>query len=193
MSINPDDNLHYVGVEKIMFDHDSYGRTQIGNNWCWAACIEMLCHFYGCEISQHTIAGSVHGFNPDGSVPDIGADDQTITQKLNQSWTNSDGLVFNLKSKYFSGSPLAKTLVNELVMKKPVIVGYNTGSNLHAVLVTAVGFEFTPEGKLIVRKIVVRDPQPPSDCPDGRIVYSAKDFASRMTSAWFIRVQIKIK
>lgn len=123
------DGLHYIGIEKILFDPNQYGKKQIEENWCWAACIEMLFNFYGLEFDQKTIVKSTFGCLPGGHLPDVGADAKTIHQKLNEVWVDADGLAFKIESKYHKGAPPALSLINELMMKNPVIAGYNTGNS----------------------------------------------------------------
>ncbi len=65
-------NGEYCAAVKTDYFID-YVATQKEENWCWAACIEMVLHYQGVSVSQNDIVRRVFGYAADrgGTIYDI--------------------------------------------------------------------------------------------------------------------------
>ncbi|MFH2096409.1 MAG: C39 family peptidase [Bacteroidota bacterium] len=177
----------YVGISSEEFD--DVMTAQDNDYWCWAATAEIVLKYYGIDITQEQIVERMLGKDENGELPDQGVNLQTIHNCLNYSDTDNTGLQYEVEAKLGRGVPTASVLIEQLSLKKPVIVGYNTGNGGHIVVVTAVSYIITDSGPKIA-SIVVRDPMPDAaySMNNGKIEYPGKYFARRMNAYWYINV-----
>lgn len=121
-------------------------RIQQQNQWCWAACIEMIFAYNGFSMSQSEIVAATWG-----GVVNMPATDQQIMMDLNRPWRDRNGKTFMTSS-----SPVyAATAAQELANNMPLII-CTTG---HAMVLTALDFVtnvYTTAGE--VKNAIVRDP-----------------------------------
>ncbi len=145
----------------------SYVARQRSQNWCWAACTQMVLNYQGVNVSQENIVERVFGFQVDspGSAKDIvqGASGWYV-----------DGCTIVAKADY---SFIPQKLIDDLVNKYPLIVGLSMpGQNVgHAYVLT--GLSFQKNGDTIYpHSVILRDPWP--DNPS-RVVLPWDDFSNR--------------
>lgn len=125
-------------------------RAQNWTQWCWAASMEMIFRYYGFNLSQENIVQGAWG-----TLIDMPADPQTIVNGLNLMWIDNDGRSF--KSTAFGlnyNDP--DTAINELHNNHPLIIGYNTGTSGHAVVLHSMSYD--PYGN--ITEAGVTDPAP---------------------------------
>ena len=139
------------GVKNCMAGIDSavaikIARIQQENQWCWAACIEMIFAYNGFEISQSAIVESTWG-----NIVNMPASDQQIMRDLNRPWTDHHGKRFRTSATVVGAAAAARELANNM----PLII-CTTG---HAMVLTALNYvtnPFTTNGE--VKEAIVRDP-----------------------------------
>lgn len=134
-------------VERLM-DPRFTGR-QRGMNWCWAACISMVCAYHQVRYSQEDIVRDIKGVTVDeaGSVLEMLV---ALSQQKLQPNGQPIQLVPNVIRDF-------NDIGNELVKKQPVIVAlFPPGQDVgHAVVLTSIEFDAANNPVFIVR-----DPSP---------------------------------
>jgi hypothetical protein len=186
------DGKYNVGIDSQYMNH--FVHAQKRDQLCWAASIQTILKFYGIFVSQEDIVIRTFGIQPDGFIPNWGANYQQIHYHLN-NWDYKIGnQEFQLRASFGEGAPNIRWLIQELIEQRPILIGYHVNPGVgHAVVITAVDF-FVKNGDWIVTKIVVRDPFPSdvNKCNNGRVEYGGKDLAKIIGGYWGIRV-IRIK
>jgi hypothetical protein len=179
--------LYYVGIPNSRMNY--FASVQEKTQWCWAASIQMVMHYYNVNVDQQLIVERTYGGKANGDLPDLAANIETINRNLNHKGIDKDGKRYIINAQAGLGAPEPALLVSELSQKRPVIIGYKAGFGGHIVLVTAVSYYESPNGP-IIRSIVVRDPLPEVNNPyqNGRIEYDAMTLASRIEAYWLVRV-----
>lgn len=159
------DGLYWAAIETSFFK--PYVASQRSNNWCWAACTQMVLNYQGVDVSQEEIVERVFGFQVDrpGNAQDIvrGA----------KGWY-VNGYTIDAKA---DNSFIPQKLIDDLVNKYPLVVGLSMpGQNVgHAYVLTGMSFE--KEGNSVYPKsVILRDPWPDNQ---SRIVLSWSDFSNR--------------
>lgn len=178
----------YVGITTEEFDQVM--TAQNNSYWCWAASAQIVLNYYGIDITQQQIVERFLGKDENGELPDQGVNLQTIHKCLNYSDVDNSNQTYKVEAILGKGIPTAAMLIEQLAMKKPVIVGYETGTGGHIVVVTAVSFIETEKGPKIM-SIIVRDPMPDIafSTNNGKIEYPGRYFAQRMNAYWYINVE----
>ena len=170
-----------ISAQRCNFFAAAQGQTQ----WCWAASLQMVFNYYGVNINQMEIVNRTYGglINAPGSP-------EAITANLNNMNIDDNGRQYSVSAAVGYGAPNAQYLINALSSGQPVLIGYNTGSSGHAVVITACEYIPTPYGPQIVA-IAVRDPWPSPEniANQGRVVYRGIDLAQRITMHWFIMIK----
>jgi hypothetical protein len=121
-------------------------RIQEQNQWCWAACIEMIFAYNNLSLSQSQIVNATWG-----SVVNMPATDRQIMMDLNRTWRDKNGIVFATSASPVSASAAAYELKNNM----PLII-CTLG---HAMVLTALEYvtnPYTTAGE--VKNAIVRDP-----------------------------------
>lgn len=174
----------WVGIPSETLNY--FAASQQKEQWCWAACIEMVLNYHGIDITQEQIVERTYGVDPYGNLPDWAGSYDVIHQNLNNWSFDNNGRRYIVESYMGWGAPHPEDLLDELAHGFPIIIGYSTGHDTgHAVVLTAASFVGQE-----IQTIVVRDPWP-SDYNLynlGRVEYDAYDLASHIEVYWIIRV-----
>ena len=160
-----DDGLYWAAIETAYFqEHVARQRSE---NWCWAACTQMVLNYQGVDVSQEQIVERVFGYCVDrpGSAEDIveGA----------RGWY-VDGYTIDAQSDY---AFIPQKLVDDLVNKYPLVVGLRMPGQTvgHAYVLT--GMSFNKQGDSVYpQSVILRDPWP--DNPS-RVELTWSDFSNR--------------
>jgi hypothetical protein len=150
-------NYFKAGIPEAEFQFFS-APNQIGKqrqeNWCWAACIQMILNYHGLIVTQEDVVYKVFG-----DVDDHRATDQEILSALD-SWA------FNLqggmsKVYYQAGVNSPNEVVNLLAAKWPLLVGIKEAdSSKHTYVMTDVFYSVDRLNNTYPDKVVLRDPWP---------------------------------
>jgi len=162
-----------VKSEKFKF----YAAAQEENNWCWAACIQMVLNYQGSYIDQCKIVKKAFRTTQCINKP---ADCYTIEDGIN-GWTVNNKQI-NGKVDF---SPSAHELIDQLAYRNPVIIGLNMpNQNIgHAYVLTAVYFKYDSNNRKIPYEVVLRDPWPENK---SRQVFGWNDFVSRINCITYV-------
>jgi hypothetical protein len=137
---------------------------QHATEWCWAASISMVFHYYNHPVSQARIVQQTWGqiINQPGSNGQILSD-------LSREWTDDDGSKFKSSCDAMSANPV--TAAQDLGNDDPLIIC----SLGHAMVLTALTYVQNPSapGGASVTAATVRDPWPGNG---GRRVLSAQEW-----------------
>lgn len=147
---NRESGLYCAAVKTDRFVE--YAATQQNENWCWAACIEMVLHYQGVNVSQTEIVTSVFGY-----AADCGGTAQNMVKAI-----NSNGR--NYRAHYETPSTKSKlSFVDDLAKKYPLIVGLDMPDQScgHAYVLTGVVFSTDTYGHDVYpTKVILRNPWP---------------------------------
>jgi len=162
-----------VKTERFKF----YAAAQEENNWCWAACIQMVLDYQGSYIDQCTIVKKAFGTPQCINQP---ADCYTIEDGID-GWTVNDKVI----NGEVDFSPSAHELIDQLAYRNPVIIGLNMpNQNIgHAYVLTAVYFRYDSNNKKIPYRVVLRDPWPENP---SRQEFGWNDFVSRINCITYV-------
>lgn len=114
-----------------------------------------------------------------------GASDEAITQALNKWAVDTYGNRYRIIGLYSWGSPNEDQLIQQIIKKKPVIIGYETGGKMrHAVVISGIDYSGNR-----ISSVIIRDPWPSKENFDrqGR-QERARDFLKTVTAYWYIDV-----
>ena len=178
----------YVGINSGAMNY--FAASQQNSQWSWAASIQMVLNGYGVNINQQQIVAKTYGSDQFGNLPNWPGSFQAIHHNLNNWNIDNFGYPYLVQAQFGMGAPSPNTLFNELSNGRPVIIGYQSGSNSgHAVVVTAISYFPTPYGPNI-QTIVVRDPWPSQEnvANLGRKEFPASILANSIQGYWFVRV-----
>ena len=147
------------------------------NQWCWAACIEMIFRYYGFIVPQAHIVKSTWG-----QIYNQPADPYTILRNLNRSWVDARGRSFQVRGDVYSANVV--TASQDLANDMPLIIG----TMGHAMVLTSMvyfcsgwnGYQWATCG---VNAAVVRDPWPGR----GRRVLTNQEW---MNTSFLARVRV---
>ena len=124
--------------------------VQEKSNWCWAACVQAVLRFKGSSNTQRSIVKQVLGKLDNEK---IGA--QTLVFGLN-NW-EANGIVVTAAEE----SPIdMRRIVKAISSNQPLIVGMDTGSQNHAMILVGIEFakDATREGKINPIRAILLDP-----------------------------------
>ncbi|MBF4473054.1 C39 family peptidase [Flavobacterium sp. HJJ] len=161
------DGSYCAAIKSDIFQY--YAARQEYDNWCWAACIQMVLNYQGIKVSQDNIV--IKAF---GQLVNRGADCYVMTNAAN-GW-NYNGTTLEA---WQESSPSASDLINALAYKYPVVIGLNMpGQNMgHAYVLTAIYYTRNSNGTKIPYKVTLRDPWPTNP---SKKELSWSDFTSRI-------------
>lgn len=181
-----DSGYFVAGVPSEEFAHfaapEGAGRQQM-QNWCWAACIQMVLNYHGLYVNQAQIVSRVFG-----STVDRPAQGEQIMQALTGWAPDARGRRSEIYADAYHLDPA--TVINDLSQKWPLIVGLagaRGAATGHAYVLTAVYFSKSgPGGSPLIHRVILRDPYPgfPS-----RTEMDAAEFGQRLQFA--TRVYVK--
>ena len=130
-----------------------HAAQQQGQNWCWAASIQMVLSCHGISVSQREIV--THSFGVPLDRP--GGAEQYV-ENLSGWFRTRSGLRL-LRPQINLGPPSIDGLTKSLEQDSPVIIAIHPPGTVvgHAVVVTAAIFRGTRSNPELV-KVIVRDP-----------------------------------
>jgi Papain-like cysteine protease AvrRpt2 len=133
------------------------------NEWCWAACIEMVFHYYGLIVPQEEIVRQTWG-----SIVDLPALPGQILIDLNRPWVDSYNRAFRVSGDSYTASHV--TAAQDLAQDRPLIIA----TMGHAMVLTGLSYIRDAWGNGEVNAAIVRDPWPGR----GHRVLSAQEWFS---------------
>lgn len=160
-----DDGLYWAAVETSYFK--AFVARQHSENWCWAACTQMVLNYQGVDVTQEQVVERVFGFCIDkpGSAEDI--------VKGAKGWYVG-GHKINAKYDYYF---VPQKIIEDLVNKYPLVVGLRMPGQTvgHAYVLT--GMSFKKQGESVYpQSVILRDPWPDNQ---SRVVLTWHDFSNR--------------
>jgi hypothetical protein len=142
------------------YSQETFAR-QLQSEWCWAACVSMICRYHGFRLSQQRIVQQMHGelINKPG-------DDRLLTDALNRIWEDDDGKPLRTTSRVFSPILDKFNVDNRLVIEDlkndfPLLCG----ARKHATVVARADYYDGPDGFPLVFQVHVIDPYPGAGQP----------------------------
>lgn len=119
------------------------------NQWCWAACIEMVFKYYGLNVPQKTIVQQTWG-----QIVNLPGQPGQILANLNRPWIDANGQRFYVSGDSYTANPI--TAAQDLSQDMPLIIG----TMGHAMVLTSLQYSRDQWGNGQVNAAVVRDPWP---------------------------------
>ncbi len=180
-----ENGMYVAGVPSEEFVHfaapESNGRQRM-QNWCWAACIQMVLNYHGLYVDQSQIVSRVFG-----QAVDQPANGQQILAALSGWAPDSRGRRSAIYADTYNLD--ASTVINDLDHKWPLIVGLSGrrgNATGHAYVMTAVYYSMGPDGTPSIEGVVLRDPFPGYQ---SRIEMGAQEFGQRLEFATRVYVE----
>lgn len=136
-----DSGLAYVSAASVGGQHM--------NQWCWAACIEMVFRYYGLRVPQEAIVQQTWG-----GIVNLPGQPHQILANLNRPWRDATGRDFYVSGDSFSANPI--TAAQDLSQNMPLIIG----TMGHAMVLTSLQYVRDQMGNGEVTSAIVRDPWP---------------------------------
>ena len=157
----------------------NYAAKQIGQNWCWAASIQMVLSVKGIKCDQTSVVKRTFG-----STVDLPGGPEHIAKNLSGWFDVPSGQIL-LNPTLKKGSPKPEILYSYLDSGTPVILAIpNPGLNIgHAVVATGAVFKIT-ESELELMEVVVRDPSPHLSSTKGKRLLTFDEYSR--ASAHFV-------
>ena len=148
---------------------------QQGQNWCWAACVQMVLSTKGIKVAQADVVQRTYG-----AVVDAPGGADAILSRLTGWFQTRSGRTL-LAASVVQGPMQEGLLYSYLKNQSPLILGvsYPGASIGHAVVVTAAVFKVSDAG-LELKEVVVRDPWPALAAQKGKRTLTQKEFADAM-------------
>lgn len=144
------------------------------NQWCWAACIEMVFKYYGLNIPQSIIVQQTWG-----QIVNLPGQPSQILANLNRPWVDLNGRRFFVSGDAYSANPI--TASQDLSQNMPLIIG----TMGHAMVLTSLRYTRDQRGNGQVNAAVVRDPWPGK----GRRILSAKEWYN---TSFLARIRVNL-
>jgi hypothetical protein len=119
------------------------------DQWCWAACLEMIFRYYGFVVPQERIVRETWG-----DIVNLPANPQQILYNLNRPWTDDRGRSFSVMGDVFSANIV--TAAHDLADNRPLIIG----TMGHAMVLTSLVYYRNEYCQVGVAMAIVRDPWP---------------------------------
>lgn len=146
-----------AGIPSLRF----FAARQLCDQWCWAACIQMIFATAGRLVPQEAIVMKLFG----GLVCEPAPGGQAIIAAINGNWIDKNGYTFSAYSEPLldleAGYPnprAAAAAAQELANGYPLI----NGALHHATVLTAMTYARDPYGNGQPLELTVRDPWPDS-------------------------------
>jgi len=149
----------------------NYAAEQIGQNWCWAACIQMVLSVKGIKCDQATVVKRTFC-----STVDLPGGPSHIAKNLS-GWFDVPSGEILLAPSHIIGPPQPGLLYSYLESGTPVILAIpNPGFNIgHAVVATGAVFKIT-ESELELIEVIVRDPDPHLSLTKGKRLLTPDEY-----------------
>lgn len=174
------DNNYAAAVRDDQFKYyPALNAKQEEDNWCWAACIQMVLHYQGLYVDQCEIVKKALGMSSCINKP---ADCYTIENGADGWFVNGERV-----KAIVDFSPSVFELIDQLAYRNPVIIGLNMpGQNVgHAYVLTAVFFRRDFENHKIPYRVVLRDPWPDNN---SRQEFEWSDFVNRINCITYVTI-----
>lgn len=175
-------NLFIAGIPTNEFRYwaapEQMGRQRM-QNWCWAACLQMVLNFHGKVISQEAIVSQMFG-----SRIDAPASLQEVAVLAENYLKDQFGryLFIHPSTRNITGPIIVEDLMN----RRPLIVGMFDGNVVgHAYVLTAVTYSVDSRNLPIFHSVTLRDPWPGNP---SRQEWAWGDFVARLGSAMRVKV-----
>lgn len=156
---------------------DGIQQEQAGQNWCWAACVQMVLRSHGFDRTQAEIVRRTFG-----DVRDAGASPTQFLATLDNWQLSKNGRPYSIHCRPFARSPHLLDIIQELKKNQPVILGYAHPQGGHAVVITAVKYRRDSRNQPVLTEVVVRDPSPSFAKNRGKRILTPNEFNN--TIAW---------
>ncbi|MFA5505063.1 MAG: papain-like cysteine protease family protein [Vulcanimicrobiota bacterium] len=180
-----DTGYFVAGVKSDEFVHfaapESAGRQRM-QNWCWAACIQMVLNYHGLYVDQKDIVSRIYG-----AAVDRPASGDQIMAALTGWAPDTRGRRSQIYADNYHLDPA--TVINDLDKRWPLIVGLRGARGAatgHAYVMTAAYFSTDPYGNPTIHRVVLRDPYPGYE---SRIELDANEFNQRLQFATRVYVE----
>ena len=139
-----------ISVARVNDYIESCFHHQHKDNWCWAACVQMVLEYYGLNVTQTRIVERTYGDDYDFT-----ANKNDVIDALN-GWLVSGYTIRASYERYKN----AKTLIDAIASGKPLIIGLDeqytaTG---HAYVLTHIFFKRDYNGNMTPTRVVVINP-----------------------------------
>lgn len=123
---------------------------QIEDNWCWAACIQMVLDYYGISVTQSMIVEQTYG-----DLYDITANKEDIIDAID-GWNICDQTLEARYEQYKN----PQTLIDAVARGKPLIIGLDEDdvSIGHAYVLTHIFFTKDYNNNMTPTRVVVLNP-----------------------------------
>lgn len=144
----PGIQLCEAGIQSAILDVTASDRQQ-ASEWCWAASISAVFHYYGHPVSQARIVREAFG-----KIVNMPGSPQAILASLNRVWVDDNGQSFRATGD--SRSANIVTAAQDLANDMPLIIG----SRGHAMVLTDLVYVRDQNGRGEPRSATVRDPWP---------------------------------
>lgn len=178
-------NSYVVGVPTEEFVHFAAptgdGRQQM-QNWCWAACIQMVLNYHGLYIHQEEIVRRIFG-----AVVDRPASGGQIIQALSGWAPDTRGRHSAIYADPYNIDPA--TVINDLDHRWPLIVGLSGGApgvQGHAYVLTGAYFYLDEYNQPVIHRVILRDPYPTMP---SRVEVPIEEFGARLQFATRVYVE----
>ena len=119
------------------------------NQWCWAACIEIVFRYYGHPVPQEQIVEQTWG-----GIVNLPGQPSQILANLNRNWEDLNGNAFAVSGNSYTANQA--TAAQDLSNNMPLIIG-TLG---HAMVMTSLQYTRNVRGGGQVNAAIVRDPWP---------------------------------
>jgi len=173
---------YVVGISSDALD--AIRQEQVGSNWCWAACIQLVLRAHGFERSQSEIVQRTFG-----DTRDVGANLIDIKGNL-EGWSlQRGGQPYVLNCEVTLGPPSLAHMVEQLKQARPLIVAYQHAAGGHAVVITGVKYRKDASGVPTLTEIVVRDPGAAGSSSRGRRIFGRDEYNNCDCSFYVIPIQ----
>lgn len=171
-----------VGIPTDRFERQS-GPQSVGlqrmQNWCWAACIQMVLNFHGVMVRQEDLVQQRFGALIDRPA---------CPREILSSLTGNGPDVWGGRSVVFpeTGHLDQEAILQELEAQNPLIVGLQQPhGGGHAYVLTAGSYQFDGSGRRRLHSVVLRNPYPGTR---SREEMSMQEFSQRCTFATRVHV-----
>lgn len=148
-----DSDVYWAAVKTEYFVESV--AIQEEDNWCWAACVQMVLSYQGVKVDQDEIVQRAFGarINKGGTAYDI--------ERAANGWkTGSKVICARVDNPYFV---TPQTFINDLSEKYPLIVGLEMPGQMvgHAYVLTGISFQII-NGISQPLEVILRNPWPSS-------------------------------
>lgn len=144
-----------ISVARVNDYIENCYHCQYKDNWCWAACVQMVLDYYGLSVSQSRIVEQAYGDDYDFT-----ANKYDIIDALNGWYVNG----YTVRANY-ERYKNAKTLIDAIANGSPLIIGLNERytSTGHAYVLTHIYFTKDYNGNMTPTRVVVINPAKSGD------------------------------